>query len=335
MSGTSSAEGEKRFDWINGFVAATLNATIESTGCRLSGLTFQGLNQTYLKSVCDRIASVSSLPPVHVTKEDLGYLFHLEGELWGADWDEYSGFFPPSITQDGPKYFLQTFLFAHAFILVERWLHTLVLPAQLRSMGRKGRRRELFGKDHGLLTVRYPDALGVLGSPYNLLASSTTLMPIEVGATGRWATLRHATVPRSLRAFYRSVTGYDHFADILEAAFKNCRTKLPSLIFGRGRRNASQRRMLRGSKASWYDVMWAYSESIRYHTMCPSRNSLLRPFYWNRSVRWSTSIFISGILCLARQAGRGSEIKSSWRRATRLNPVLADVLGGSRDDVVQ
>ena len=154
-------------------------------------------------------------------------------------------------------------------------------------------------------TVRYPDALCVLGPPYNLLAAPTTLTPIEVGVTGRWAALHHATVPRSLRTFYRSVTGYGHFTDILEVAFKTSRTKLPSLIFGRGRRNASQRRMLRGSKASWYDVMWAYSESIRYHRMCPSRKSLQKPFYWNRSVRWSTSILISGILCFARQAHLG------------------------------
>jgi hypothetical protein len=214
LSNTPSTEGEKRFDWINGFVAATLNAAIEGASCRLPGLTFQVLNQTYLTYVCDRIASVSNLPPVYVAKEDLCYLFHLEGELWGADCDEYSDFFPPSITQQERKCFLQTFLFAHAFILVERWLHALVPSAQLRSMARKGRRRELFGKDHGLLTVRYPDTLGVLGSPYNLLASSTTLTPIEVGVAGRWAALRDATVPRSLRAFYRSVTGYDHFGHL-------------------------------------------------------------------------------------------------------------------------
>lgn len=257
-------------------------------------------------------------------------MFHLEAELWGVDCDQYVGFFQQSILgrQCGP---LQTHLFAHTFFLLERWLHALIPSRSRASSGRLGRRRYLFGKKSGVLTVRYKDCLGALCAPYNLVASTRVVMPAHSQAStgNEWMLLRSVSVPNSLARFYRSVSKYGHFVDIIESSFKSSRRKFLTHVPKSRRRLESC-----GLKVTWYDVLWMYSESVRYHPIWPSQASLRQPFYWNRSVRWCTSLMISGIPCLVRKANPSLDIGNSWSKAMTINPLLERVFGNSRDAIM-
>lgn len=316
-------------------MTASLNATLASANMGVRDLTFETLNGAHVTTVLSKLASITGLPRAHIDKDDLEYLFHLEAELWGIDHSQYVGFF-----QDGgvgqscaP---LQTCLFAHAFFLLERWLHVFIPAASRASKGRPGMRRDLFGKDRGILTVRHKDCLAALGPPYNLVASPTTVTPVQsqVGTSNEWTTLRNVPVPDSLRSFYRSVSKHDHFVDIIESSFKSSRSKLPRHLVKRPRDRRELRRESRGLIATWYDVLWMYSESVRYRPIWPSQASLGQPFYWNRSLRWCTSTILSGIICLVRKANPRLDIGSPWNKAIATNPLLGSVFGSSRDLIV-
>jgi len=312
-----SIQATARWNWINGFLTASLHASIEYLSLNIATLNFCDFITKYLRKVQTGLQSLR-LPTSKFLEEDLKYVFHLESELWGADYLYYTTFFP-----DGPSEVdsLQTFKFVLAFFTIERCLH-LFLPQSVRQKGRGGKRQYLFGYKNGLFSVRYIPVLAVMGPPFYLSANRQTV--VAVGASGSaWTSLKGTTIPPKLAAFYRKISGgrYEHFSSILESAFLN--TRKTHLVRAFKKKNKP---LPRGTRAWWYDVLWKYSESIRYHPLFPSRQSLSQPFFWNRSIRWFTSLAITGLLQIL--AISNPVVKQTWRKMVSSNRILSEVFQG-------
>jgi hypothetical protein len=308
-----------RFDWINAFVTASVNAVLAELKIHLGPtLAFDTVNNDYLANVQKATSQISSFPAFHLGDQQLEYLFHLESELWGSLCSHYSYLIGGPL----PRHcVLETFKFTHAFFSLERWLRGFSTVSQQKA--RHYHRNALFDNS-GIFTSQFKDCLAALGSPYNLLSSTTSVKPI-LGQG--WTSLSSTPVPNALSAFYRRVSRqrHNHFSSIIESSFKSTRRKLA--------KHVRARRGTRGLRATWYDVLWIYSESIRYRNLWPSQISASRPFYWNRCVRWCTSLMITGLLELASKSDGTGRIPVLWRRAQLANPILLHVFGSSRDAI--
>lgn len=314
-------EPYKRWDWINGFVAAALHSLLADLDLPVkSTLTFNETCQHYCSILCKRLSSMHLQLQVYpVEQSEVEYLFHLEAELWGPEYNLYTRFFQDD-ESDQSNLLLQTFLFPMSFFLIERWLGFFI-PESKRAGGkeetsRRGRRRHLFGKDNGVFSVQSKESLRIMGAPFSL-SSYTTRVLCE---SDTWEKLKDCDIPPSLETFYKTVTGKSHFTEIIEASYKATRRKLPDHL------KASKHERF---KAYWYDVLWVYSESLRYKPICPSIKSLNRPFYWNRSIRWFTSLTITALATLAKASG-ADVVKECWEKAVAVNPVLNEVFGKGR-----
>jgi len=316
---------ERRFGWINAFMTASLNALLVNSNMSVSStLGFQDVNRRYIDKVLQHTANVTRFPEAHFERREVDYLFHLESELWGSDCERYLRFYEP--TKKKGYCVLQTFLLPQAFILLERWLHGFLTLKRRIHRGRPAKRRLLFGKDQGIFTVKHKECLAALGAPYCLLATRA-----QVRGSSEWMRLKASEIPSELLNFYRASTGCDHFCRIIESSFKGCRRKLPRRIFPPPK--AIRHTETRGLKATWYDIMWGYSESVRYHPLCPSDTLLDKPYFWNRSVRWCTSIMISGLMCLIRKRSPKRMLTDAWLASLKKNQVLKTTFGASRDPI--
>ncbi len=321
-----SQAASRRFGWVNGFMAASLHAVLGGMGLEPKpGTTFRDVNAHYLEGVRERTLDEEDFPRPHLSHQDeLSYLFHLEAELWGADHATYEVYFPAG-PHDGV--FLQTHLLPQAFFLLERWLYFFLRPSE-RKASRRSRRRAIFGERDGLLTVKHPACLAALGPPFHLLGAPSKVVSMSGGEPG-WDRARSANMRPALARFYRATCGHEHFADVLAASFVRTRRKLPSHLL-----NARQRRkpsFTRGLRATWYDVLWLYSESFRYHDLAPQPESMKAPFHWNRSVRWCVSLLISGLMEFAARGAGDGWVDDVWHAARRRNQALERVMGISRE----
>jgi len=310
-----SIQAQKRWDWINGFLTASLHACIDYLNLRVSNLGFPDFINAYVDVVRNNLPN--QLPQITVNQQDLGYIFHLESELWGSDYQLYITFFQPR-EDETIQFPLQTFHFVLSFFIIERCLN-LFLPESLRQSGRKGRRRYLFGYQNGLFSIRRPQLLEAMGPPFFLCANTQTVQ--TVGNAGNiWNSLWQASIHPSLQGFYQSVSGgnHNHFCSIIEAAFIRTRNTHIVATFRQG-----NKRLPQGTRAWWYDVLWKYSESIRYNPLMPSRQSLAHPFFWNRSIRWFTSLVVTALLEII--AASNNVVDQVWRNILRSNQILLGV----------
>ncbi|MHC4249337.1 MAG: hypothetical protein ACYS9X_09460, partial [Planctomycetota bacterium] len=263
--------------------------------------------------------------------DELRYLFHLEAELWGPAYQRYLQFFD----QPGPVPYttVQTFLFVHAFYIIERWLHLFLPPdADLEGWGRPGKRGLLFGKvsHSGVFTCSHRQCFAALGSPFCLLGSPTGIESIDDDLSD-WQRTCRADVPAPLRSFYRAACpGSDHFTTIIETSFVRTREKLPRKLFPRNPRKRRRRDVSRAMRANWYDILWRYSESVRYHPVFAGPAFTGNPFYWNRSVRWCTSLLVSGLLSMALRSDKDDLIRDCWVECRSQSPILDAVFGDGR-----
>ncbi len=165
-------EAIKRWNWLNGYCTAFLHVVLNDINLSITpSLTFCEAWQQFVHCLAKRYEDRGrpALPPVDTpTEEEIHYLFHLASELWGSDWHMYSTFFPK---QNGGDPIWQTFHFAMAFYLVERWLY-LFMSAEKRKASRGARRRFLFGIEGGAFSVHHRDAFACLGLPFAIVGST-------------------------------------------------------------------------------------------------------------------------------------------------------------------
>ncbi|MDD5453311.1 MAG: hypothetical protein PHZ21_03405 [Candidatus Bipolaricaulis sp.] len=313
-------ESSHRWNWINAFLTAALNAAIAH-----SSRTPGQIPETLGEFITDYVKTVrSGLRPPYpaITRKpgELEYIFHLESELWGSDWKHYVRFFATEESRNCQP--LQTFHFALAFFTIERCL-ALFLPDEKKKWGERGRasrRRDLFGREHGVFSVNCPHCLEAMGPPFFLCADGKQATAVGT-ATTVWSKLTQTPVPPELRQFYRATSRYEHFAPILEAAFvRTHASHLPKAL------NKDKKPLPPGTRAWWYDVLWRYSESIRYGHLVPTSEACESPFFWNRSIRWFTSLTITGLLTIA--AAAEPSVAGIWESCRRKNPVLGGVFEG-------
>jgi len=301
-------EANRRWKWINGWLTAALHACIASLNLKPDkNLTISVLLSTYSKKVQNKLKNV---PVEQVTADDweINYIFQLEEELWGPDADRYQTFLPrdDKSTDKGKVELLQTFHFVLLFYIVERCLKLFVAPKERYQVGRKGLRRRVFGQEDGLLSKRVPGAAQAMGLPFSLTGLAWTVEVVGL-AQREWDALKRSRMPDSLAKFYKATTGKEHFSDILEAALKQARRDHLKKAFGN-----KGKRLEKGVRAWWYDVLWHYSESIRYHALMPS--DVGNPFYWNRTVRWFGSVIVTGLLLVAGHMG--APVNKVWQKRT-------------------
>lgn len=297
-------EANRRWKWINGWLTAALHACIASLNLKPDkNLTISVLLSTYSKKVQNKLKGV---PVEQVTADDweINYIFQLEEELWGPDADRYQTFLPHNCETKGQP--LQTFHFVLLFYIVERCLKLFVDPKERYQIGHKGLRRRVFGHEDGLLSKRVPGAAQAMGLPFSLTGLRGTIEGVGL-AQREWDALKRSRMPDSLANFYKATTGKKHFSDILEVALKQARRDFLKKKFGK-----KGKRLEKGVRAWWYDVLWHYSESIRYHALMPS--DVGNPFYWNRTVRWFGSVIVTGLLLVAGHMG--APVNKVWQKRT-------------------
>lgn len=142
------SETVQRWNWINAFLTASLHAAIADLSRELSpSFSFKDFIQVYSERLSNELPVIDSkdLPSITLQKDELLYIFHLESELWGHDWERYYLFLEGdrSSSKNGQP-ILQTFHFVLAFYMIERCLCLFQSPDR-RTSSRKGRRRDLFG----------------------------------------------------------------------------------------------------------------------------------------------------------------------------------------------
>ncbi len=279
-------EAIRRWNWINGFLTASLHALIAYLQLQPSvETTFTDVAQRYARQVRNQLNGLE-MPRIRVINDsELAYIFHLESELWGADAESYMTFFP---TSDGAAYVLQSFSYVLSFFLLERCL-ALFLPASSLQRGRRSRRRYLFGKRDGIFSVRHGHLLSAMGPPFYLWANT---MRASALCNSDWEALGNSSIPTPLRKFYIATCKKEHFADIIEASFISARKKHLKKTL------AKDKQLGFDVRAWWYDVLWNYSESVRYNPFLPAKIAQEAPYYWNRNIRWFTSLALTGLLSM-------------------------------------
>jgi len=316
-------EAVQRWNWINAFLTASLHAAIANLGQQPTPIfTFKDLMQEYIGRLHNALSglSLSRIPQFLGEDNEIEYIFQLESEVWGNDWEHYFFFFDNSGQNQRP--IPQTFSFVISFYAIERCLATFQQPERrINSVGRKGRRRDLFGYENGIFSVQYPHILDLMGPPFYLRAN-TVKTETSNWSWGSWQSLKAVNIPSNLQEFYRTTSRHAHFTDILEASFVSTRkTHLPASL-----RKNSQKRLPRQTRAWWYDVLWKYSESLRYNRVLPSKIVQENPFFWNRSVRWFTSLTLTGLLSIL--AKNSPVITNAWQSISIQNTVLSNLYHG-------
>ena len=315
-------EATQRWNWINAFLTASLHAAIVNLRQQPTpAFTFKDLMQKYIGRLCNALSKLpqSEIPPNSGEKDEIEYVFHLESEVWGNDWECYFSFFDNSGQN---QRILQTFGFVISFYAIERCLATFQpIQRRVNGTGRKGRRRDLFGYENGIFSAQYPHISDLMGPPFYLRAN-TRRVEASSNSIQAWQSLKQKNVPPNLRAFYETTSGHAHFTNILETSLISTRkTHLPANL-----REKKQKRLHRQTRAWWYDVLWKYSESLRYNRVLPSRTAQEYPFFWNRSVRWFTSLTLTGLLFIAAQ--NNPLVAQAWQSIYGQNSVLQGIYNG-------
>jgi len=316
-------EATRRWNWINAFLTASLHAAIVDLNRRPTPtFTFKDLIQEYIGRLRNALSqlSFSKIPQNSGEKDEIEYIFHLESEVWGNDWERYFSFFDSSGQSQQP--ILQTFHFVISFYAIERCLSTFQpLQRRAKGTGRKGRRRDLFGYENGIFSAQYPHILDLMGPPFYLRANTVKIETSD-GSLGAWQSLKAVSIPPNLQEFYKATSGRTHFTDILEVSFVSTRkTHLLANL-----REKKQKRLPRQTRAWWYDVLWKYSESLRYNRVLPSRIVQEYAFFWNRTLRWFTSLTLTGLLYIAAQYNR--KVGNAWQFISIQNSVLRNLYEG-------
>ena len=310
-------EAQRRWNWINGWLTAALHACIEGVGLEpREDLTIRELLEVYAEQVRRRLQDAQE-QGVRAQTWEIEYIFQLEEELWGSDAETYETFFPKGRGKNELP--LQTFHFVLLFYILERCLKLFIREAERYKIGHGKLRQEIFGHEKGLFSEQAVWATQAIGLPFSLLGSSSRVEEL-CSTGGAWEALKRCQVPKKLEEFYFATTGKKHFAEVLEAALKQARKDHLRKKFGR-----TGKRLRTGVRAWWYDVLWHYSESVRYHALVPSGMTMQQPFYWNRTVRWFGSVALTGLLLVAEQMGVG--VGRVWERRSGR---ITQLLGGRR-----
>ena len=205
---------------------------------------------------------------------DFWYLYDLEAELWGANFDQFVGRDVP----DG-NIALEPFRFVLLFYLIERGLKLVLAHLGFLDYEQSNLSHARI-RDAGYSHLFEQESLSRwFPCPFNLSALTNR---IDCGASDF---ARHQAY--SFIGSHFSVVGKKHYTEILEGALRR------ATVWQRKRHTSQGQRPRVGSiRAYFFDPMWRYSETYRYRVPLASEYARQNPFYWGLDLRWVGSAFI-------------------------------------------
>lgn len=205
---------------------------------------------------------------------DFWYLYDLEAELWGANFDRFLD--RNAISDDVA---LEPFRFVLLFYLIERALklllaHLCFLDYELGNLSHARIRNAAYAHlfERECLARWFP-------FPFNLAALTHRLVHGDADC------LRHRAYGFVGNHF--AVVGKTHYTQVVESALRQ------AVMWQRDRHTNRGQRPPRGSiRAFFFDPLWRYSESYRYRVPLASDYIRQNPFYWGLNLRWLGSAFL-------------------------------------------
>lgn len=281
---------ERRFNWIYLYLDAIRWGVVNdvSSGDFRQIVTIQDLLNAKNESWINQIRSDNELQKWLKSKQshgcsfsplmrsDLHYIYDLEAELWGANWDKYFDW----RTTDHNVY-IEPFRMVALFYLMERTLKLFLSFLKFYDYQRKDTSHatlrnatfDAFFKIHNKMEKWIP-------YPFNLTANTSRIKRGDADQQ------RHKTY--SFSGNHYSVIGKTHYADALDGALKQA-TK-------RERKKRTNHRPKNSSiEGYFFDTFWHYSESYRYRIPLAGSYIRIHPFYWGLNIRWIGTFFV--MLC--------------------------------------
>jgi hypothetical protein len=284
----SIGEEQRRFNWIHLYCDALRWAVVNEVAdgeyqqivefqdvvnglcCWWSDTLQDGDLKQYIRSKRGRGCYWSSL-----LQYDFCYLYDLETELWGANFDQF-------VSRDAPndKVALEPFRFVLLFYLVERQLklilaHLFYLNYEQRNFShariRDAGYAHLFEQERLARWFPYP---------FNLCALTNRL---DSGANEHSQHGGYGFIGNHF-----TVVGKDHYNEVLESALRR------AVTWQRERHATQGQRPKAGSiRTYFFDPMWRYSETYRYRLPLACDYIRQNPFYWALNLRWVGSAFLT------------------------------------------
>lgn len=225
---------------------------------------------------------------------DFCYLYDLEAELWGIDFQRFL-----DQTHPDPTVVLEPFRFVLFFYLTERALKLMlahlgflnyeqVKPSHARI--RDAAYNHLFEQTH--LARWFP-------FPFNLTALSKRL----VHGHADW--LRHQR--HRFAGSHFVMVGKTHYTEVLESA-------LCQAVSWQRERHTQQGHSPRPGAlpAFFFDPLWRYSESYRYRLPLAGDTLRQNPFYWSLNLRWLGSALL-GLIELWLYTLSAQRLRTLWQ----------------------
>lgn len=284
-------EEERRFNWIYLYLDAIRWSIVNevSSGDFRQIVTIQDLlnakNEWWINQLRSDVElqrwlkvkqshGCSFLPAM---RSDLHYIYDLEAELWGANWDKY---FDWRTTDHGV--YVEPFRMVALFYLIERILKLFLSFLKFYNYQRKD-------TSHATLrNVTFDSFFGThkmnrwLPHPFNLTANTSNIKQ------GDESHQRHKAY--SFSGNHYSVIRKTHYADVLHGALKQAAKHERE----RCTNKKQNRRPKKGSiEGYFFDSFWHYSESYRYRIPLAGSYVRIHPFYWGLNIRWIGSFFVT------------------------------------------
>lgn len=317
-------EEERRFNWIYFYLDATkwglLNEVTEGNHEQVFTIqeTTDALNNWWMKNLRSNLDLQKWLHDKQShgctfypqMRTDLHYIYDLEAELWGANWNLYCD----RQKTDNGVYF-EPFRLVLLFYLIERQLKVFLSFLRYYDYNRDDTSHSKLSKAAFKAFFTEAQMSHWLPYPFNLTALTNRIK------RGDSAHFRHESYTYLGNHF--SVVGKSHYSEVLAST-------LHQTAKWQRKRHTDQKTGKRPRKGSiegcFFDALWHYSESYRYRI--PFGSSYVRkfPFHWGLNVRWIGTLFIS--ICEAWMFSLSpAEIQACWSdyRQISTSPILQNV----------
>ena len=278
---------ERRFNWIYLYLDAIRWGIVNevSSGDFQKIVTIQDLLNTENEWWTNKILSDNELQKwlkikqshgctfLPIMRSDLHYIYDLEAELWGANWEKY---FDWRSTDHGVH--VEPFRMVALFYLMERMLKLFLSFLRFYDYQRKDTTHASLRNATADAFFRIHNMKKWLPYPFNLTAITSR---IKQGDTEQQ---RHKTY--SFSGNHYSVIGKTHYTEAIDGALRQAAK--------RERKKRNNHRPKNGSiEGYFFDAFWHYSESYRYRIPLAGSYIRIHPFYWGLNIRWIGTFFVT------------------------------------------
>ncbi len=316
-------EEERRFNWIYCFLDATrwglLNEVTQGNYRQIFSI-----QDLLSRSVVWWVDQIKNDPDLQrwlkcrqshgcyfsqTMRSDLHYVYDLEAELWGSNWNLYCDWH--STTQG---IFFEPFRMVGLFYLIERQIKLLLSFIRLYDYEQKN---TTHGKLRNALYRALFEQMNLsrwFPYPFNIATITRRLSKSESSHA------QHEGFDFVGNHF--SCVGKNHYTGVLQGAL--CQSAKRQR---KERTDKTGKRPKNGSiEGYFFDTFWHYSESYRYRVPLAGIYPRQNPFYWGLNVRWITTFFVT--ICEAWMFTLSpAELRACWTDYKQIStsPILQDI----------